>query len=163
MIRLRPAQAADRFRLRRWLDDPALLLWWGTKSSVEAEIAVALESDNHYLTIIEKDAQPVGLALAADAAMLGTVEKPATVEPGTYAIDVFVAPPETRAADSTAAIGLVAAEVFATSFAIACCSMVSIKSEPVARAYEKAGFTWREIWHDRYRGPCWVMLLPRPR
>ncbi|RTL68932.1 MAG: GNAT family N-acetyltransferase [Hyphomicrobiales bacterium] len=163
MIRLRPAQGADRFRLRRWLDDPALPLWWGTSSSVEAEIAMALEAHNPYLTIIEKDAQPVGIALAADAAMLGGVDRPATVEAGTYAIDVFVALPETRAADSTAAIALAAAEVFATSFAIACCSLVSIKSEPVARAYERAGFTWREIWHDRYRGPCWVMLLPRPR
>lgn len=163
MIRLRPAHVADRFRLRRWLDDPALPVWWGTKSSVEAEVAVALEAHNPYLTIIDKGEQPVGFALAADAAMLGTVDKPVSVEPGMYALDVFVTLPDSRAEDSTAAIGLLAAEVFATSFAIACCSLVSIKSEPVARAYERAGFTWREIWHDRYRGPCWVMLRPRPQ
>ncbi|MDX2205625.1 MAG: GNAT family N-acetyltransferase [Hyphomicrobiaceae bacterium] len=162
MIRLRPAQGSDRFRLRRWLDDPALPAWWGTKSSVEAEIAVALEAESAVLSIIERDGDGVGLALAADAAQWASA-RPDSIAPGTYAIDVFVARPETRAEDSAAAIALVADEVFATSLAIACCSLVSIKSEAAARAYEKAGFAWSEIWHDRYRGPCWVMQRARPR
>lgn len=161
-MRLRPALAPDRFRMRRWLDDPALPLWWGTKNSVEAEIAVALEAENPYLSIIECDGVPEGLALASDAAQWASA-RPASIEPGAYAVDVFVARPDLRASGSAEAIELLAAEVFATSFAIACCSLVSIKSEPAARAYEKAGFTWSEIWHDRYRGPCWVMRLSRPR
>lgn len=162
MIGLRGAEASDRFRMRRWLDDPALPAWWASKSSVEAEIAVALEAHNPYLCIVEDGADAIGLAIASDAAQWSST-LPKSIEPGASALDVFVARPQTRTEDSTRAISLLAADVFATSLAIACCSLVSIKSETAARAYENAGFTWSEIWHDRYRGPCWVMQRARPR
>jgi hypothetical protein len=59
------------------------------------------------------------------------------------------------------ALALLAEEVFTTTLAIACCGLVPITNEPVARAHERAQFRWRQIWNDPVLGPSWVMLRER--
>jgi hypothetical protein len=60
------------------------------------------------------------------------------------------------------ALALLAEEVFATTLAIACCGLVPITNEAVARAHERAQFRWRHVWNDPVLGPSWVMLRERP-
>ena len=59
-------------------------------------------------------------------------------------------------------LALLAEEVFATTLAVACSGVVSIRNEAAARAYERAGFRWQRIWSDRLLGPSWLMLKERP-
>lgn len=148
--------------MRRWLVDPALPAWWGTRSAVEAEMTLALESGSAMPRIIERAGEPAGYGHAADATLWGG-DLPPDVTAGHWSIGVFVAAPQTRPADTTAAIRLLADEIFATTMAVGCCSLVSIRNESAARAFERAGFRWQRIWHDRHSGPSWVLELPRPR
>lgn len=142
--------------------DPALLTWWGPISAVEAEITLAFASESAIQRIIERDGEPVGYAQAADASLWGGTLPPGLAT-GQWDVDAFVALPEIRDEGTTQALGLLCQEVFATTMAVGCCSFVSIKSEASARAFERAGFRWERIWHDRHSGPSWVMELPRPR
>lgn len=164
MIALRPVRPEDRFRIRRWLSDPALPAWWGPRGTVEAEITMALESESALCRMLTRDADsaPIGYAHAVDLALWGG-DAPPGVPAATYDIDVFTAEVASRAQDAAEALQALAAEVFATTFAMGCCALISVRNEAAARAYEKAGFRWREIWHDRMAGPCWVLLTERPR
>ena len=63
----------------------------------------------------------------------------------------------------SAALVLLVEEVFGTTLAVACSGFVPIRNEPLARAYEQAGFRWRRIWDDRLLGPSWLMLRERSR
>lgn len=162
MIALRPATEADRFRVRRWLADPALPSWWAARGAAEAEFTMALESESALSRIILRDGEAAGYAHAVDMA-LWPLDAPEAIAPGTWDVDLFVVDARNRAADTTEALRLLTAEVFATTFAVACCSLLSIRNEAAARAYEKAGFRWSEIWHDRHAGPCWLMQLGRPQ
>ena len=53
-------------------------------------------------------------------------------------------------------------EVFSTTLATAVCVFTSINNEQAVRAYEKAGFEWRRIWHDPNQGPMWLLVAQRP-
>lgn len=163
MIALRPVRPEDRFRIRRWLSDPALPSWWGPRGSVEAEITLALESESALCRILARDAEsaPVGYAHAVDIAVWGG-DAPPGLPAATYDLDVFAAESGHRAQDTVDALRALTAEVFATTFAMSCCALIPVRNEAAARAYEKAGFRWREIWHDRIGGPCWVFLHDRP-
>lgn len=150
--------------MRRWITDPALSSWWGPRGAVEAEITLAQDSDSALCRVLTSgdDAAPVGYAHAVDLA-LWHADAPAGLPAATWDVDIFVASVETRAADTTQGLRLLVGEVFATTFAVACCALVSVRNEAAARAYEKAGFQWSEIWHDRHAGPSWVMQIERPR
>mgnify|MGYP000973377524 CR=1 FL=1 len=164
MITLRPVRPEDRFRIRRWLSDPALPVWWGPRGTVEAEITMALESESALCRMLVRDdaREPIGYAHAVDLALWGG-DAPPGLPAATYDLDAFAADAASRAEDVTEAVKALSAEVFATTFAMSCCALISIRNETAARAYEKAGFRWREIWHDRIAGPCWVMQAERPR
>ena len=60
------------------------------------------------------------------------------------------------------ALRLLKDEVFATTLAVAVCVFASIENEAAVRAYEKAGFRWRRVWHDPISGPEWFMIAERP-
>ena len=142
--------------------DPALPAWWGPLSAVEAEIALAFASASAIQRIIERDGEPVGYAQAADASLWGGALPPGLAS-GQWDVDAFVADPEMREGATSQALALLCADVFATTMAVGCCNFVSIRNEASARAFERAGFRWQRIWHDRHSGPSWVMELPRPR
>jgi RimJ/RimL family protein N-acetyltransferase len=137
--------------------------WWGPRGTVEAEITMAIESESALCRMLARDAEgaPIGYVHAVDLALWGSEAPPGIPAPA-YDLDVFVAESQARAQDATEALRALVAEVFATSFAMSCCALISVRNEAAARAYEKAGFRWREIWHDRIAGPCWVLIAERP-
>lgn len=124
---------------------------------------MALESESALCRMLVRDdaSAPIGYAHAVDIA-LWAGDAPPGLAAATYDVDVFAVDSTTRARDVTDALKALMAEVFATTFAVACCALVSVRNETAARAYEKAGFRWSEIWHDRHIGPCWVMQADRP-
>jgi predicted GNAT family acetyltransferase len=162
-LSVRTATAADRFMIRRWLADPEIEAWWGSSASVEAEIALATESSSSLCRIIECDGRPIGYAQAVDVGIWSD-QVPKELPAACWDIDLFIGSAEHRARGHTGvALELLAEEVFATTLALACCIFVSVKNEPAVRAYERAGFRWICIWHDRISGPNWVLLKERPR
>ena len=136
-IRLRPAVPEDRFRIRRWLAEPEIAAWWGNAASAEAEIALAMASDTAVCRIVLFGEEPIGYAHA-----IGSEQHRSRGLGGV-------------------ALGRLVEEVFATTLAIACCGLVSIRNEAAVRAYERAGFAWRRIWNDPLLGPCWLMARDR--
>jgi aminoglycoside 6'-N-acetyltransferase len=161
-IHLRPALPEDRFRIRRWLADPEVQAWWGNAASAEAEITLAMASEASLCRIIETGGTPIGYAHAVEAGLWGE-HLPDDLPAGTWDIDLFIASAEHRSLGAgQLALTLLAEEVFATRLAVACCGVVSIRNEVVARTYERAGFRWLRIWQDPIDGPCWLMLRERP-
>jgi len=160
-VRLRPAVPEDRFRIRRWLADPGIAASWGNAASAEAEISLALGSETALCRIVDRDRTPIGYAHALEIG-LWTEERPCDLPAGTWHIGYFLAVGDGHVRTGAAVLALLSAEVFATTLALACSSLVSVKSETAARAYERAGFRWRRIWNDRLLGPCWLMLRERP-
>ncbi len=161
-IRLRPAAPEDRVRIRRWLAEPEIVAWWGNAASAEAEIALAMASDTAVCRIITCGEAPIGYAHAVDVGLWGE-ERPPEIEPGTWDIDLFIASEQHRGRGLGAiALARLVDEVFATTLAVACCGLVSVRNEAAVRAYERAGFAWRRIWNDPLFGPCWLMLKDRP-
>jgi Acetyltransferase (GNAT) domain len=158
-VRLRPATGEDGFLLRRWLSDPATQACSGNRASAEAEIALARLSETALRRIVTCEARPIGYALAMEPAAAAGAQA-AEVPPGTWETQLWIAP--SRAGVLAAIPALLAAEVFATTLAIACSGLISIRQEMMVRAYERAGFRWRRIWHDPLFGPAWLMLKERP-
>jgi aminoglycoside 6'-N-acetyltransferase len=161
-LTLRPATPEDRFRIRRWLAEPEIAAWWGNAASAEAEINLAMSSEAALCRIIARGVEPVGYAHAVEIGLWGEA-RPEDVAPGTWDINLFIAPGEHRGRGlGAAALSLLTEEVFATTLAVACCGLVSIRNEGAVRAYERAGFRWRRIWHEPLLGPSWLMLRERP-
>ena len=161
-VSLRPALAEDRFRIRRWLTDPEVEAWWGNAASAEAEINLAMSSEAALCRIVESEGLAVGYAHALDIGLWAD-ERPSELAPGTWHIGYFLSPGQHRGSElGSAMLALLADEVFATTLAVACSGVVSVRNEAAARAYERAGFRWRQIWSDRLLGPSWLMLKERP-
>ena len=161
-VSLRPALAEDRFRIRRWLADPEVEAWWGNAASAEAEINLGMSSEAALCRIVESEGVPIGYAHALEIG-LWAEERPAELASGTWHIGYFLASGQHRGGSlASAVLALLAEEVFATTLAVACSGVVSIRNEAAARAYERAGFRWLRIWSDRLLGPSWLMLKDRP-
>jgi len=161
-VRLRPALIEDRFRIRRWLADPGIAASWGNAASAEAEISLALDSETALCRIVEGDRTPIGYAHALEIG-LWSEERPPDLASGTWHIGYFLGLGQRCPLHTGAAVlALLSTEVFSTTLAMACSSVVSVKNETAARAYERAGFRWRRIWNDRLLGPSWLMLRERP-
>lgn len=153
---------ADHGLVRTWLRDPGVRRWWGSIAAAEAAVAMALDSEAAICRIIARSGEAIGYAQAMDASGLGA-PLPASIAAGTYDCDVFIAVEQHRGKGfGQRALAMISDEVFATTLAVACSVLVSIRNETAARAYEKAGFGWREIWNDPVDGPSWVMLRERP-
>ena len=162
-IRLRPAQLRDRDLIRRWLARPDIQDWWGPLSQTEAEVNIALQSEQAICRIIEAGGNPIGYAQAIDAAMWGA-DLPQDLEPGTWDLDLFIASEDQRGKGAgQKALSLLKDEVFETTLAVAVCVFPSIKNERAVRAYEKAGFKWKSLWNDPALGHSWFMVAERAR
>jgi aminoglycoside 6'-N-acetyltransferase len=161
-VTLRPATPEDRFRIRRWLADPAVQAWWGNAASAEAEVTLAMDSATALCRIIEVDGSPIGYAQAVEIGVWGS-ERPEDVPAGTWDVDLFIAS-EAHRGQGLAEIALaqLTEEAFATTMAVACCAVVAVRNEAAVRAYERAGFRWVRIWIDPLFGPSWLMLKERP-
>jgi aminoglycoside 6'-N-acetyltransferase len=161
-VTLRPATPEDRFRIRRWLAEPGIQAWWGNAASAEAEINLTMSSEAALCRIIVCGGAPIGYAHAVEIGLWGEA-RPEDVAAGTWDMDLFIASNEHRGRGlGAAALSLLTEEVFATTLAVACCSVVSIRNEAAVRACERADFRWRRICHDPLLGPSWLMLKERP-
>ena len=146
--------------IRRWLAAPEAQSWWGTTASAEAEITLAMASTAAVTRIIEHGGVPAGYAHAVETGLLAQAWP---VPAGTWSVDHVVAPAAGNPTEfGAAALSVLTHEVFATTLAVACSGLVSIKHEARARAYERAGFRWRHVLHDLMCGPSWLMLKERP-
>jgi hypothetical protein len=165
-LRLRPATAEDRFRIRAWFARREAGCWWGTAAGAEAEITLAMSSPSALCRTIERGGTPVGYAQAIDAG-LWEGPQPEDLAPGTWDTRALLASPagiESPAKDSLAQVlALLAGEVFATTLAVACSGLVPVRCEAAVRAYEQAGFRWLRVCPDASLGPAWLMLRERPR
>ena len=161
-VQLRPATRADWPLIRKWLARPDIQRWWGPQASTEAEVLMAMDSTHAICRIIEVDGEPVGYAHAVDASLWGE-SLPDDLVPGTWDLDIFIAAESHRGKGiGETALRLLKDEVFATTLAVAVCVFASIENEAAVRAYEKAGFRWRRVWHDPISGPEWFMIAERP-
>jgi len=161
-VRLRPATPEDRFLIRRWLAGSGVQESWGGAASAEAEITLAMETAAALSRIIERDGAPVGYAHAVEIGVW--VEKrPVGVPAGAWRVAYILASAEDNCPRlGEFALALLTREVFATTLAVACSAVVSIRNEEAVRAYERAGFRWLQVSHDAVYGPSWVMLKERP-
>lgn len=160
-ISLRPASRADWGRIRGWLSRPDIQDWWGPLPATEAEVNIALSSQQAICRIIEADALPVGYCHAVDAMLWGD-SLPQDLAPGTWDLDLFIASEKHRGKGvGQAALALLKDEVFSTTLAVAVSVFPSIRNERAVRAYEKAGFRWQRIWNDPQAGPSWFMVAER--
>ena len=163
-ISLRAATPEDRFLIRRWLSDPEVQDWWGTAASAEAEITLALASAAAAPRIIESDGVAIGYAHAVEAGLRAAEPPPEGVPAGSWNVDYFVAPAGIDAGEiGGIVLALLTEEVFATTLAVACSGLASIRNEAAARAYERAGFRWLQVLQDPLLGPSWLMLKERPQ
>jgi RimJ/RimL family protein N-acetyltransferase len=163
-VRLRPATPRDRFLIRRWLSDPEVQQWWGNAAGAEAGITLAMGSPTALARIIEieYDGAAVGYAHAVEVGLWAEARHE-ELPVGAWDVDLFIASPAHRGGGlAHAALALLTDEVFATTLAVACSAVVSIRNEAAVRAYERAGFRWMRIWPDPLFGACWVMLKERP-
>lgn len=161
-VALRPATHGDWPLIRSWLARPDIQRWWGPQASTEAEVLMALDSAHAICRMIEVEGEPVGYAHAVDATLWGE-SLPDDLSPGTWDLDIFIAAEAHRGKGvGVAALELLKEEVFETTLAIAVCVFASIENEAAVRAYEKAGFRWRRVWHDPVSGPEWFMIAERP-
>ena len=135
---------------------------WGSAAAADAAVALALDSDAALCRMISLAGEPIGYAQGMDVAALGGA-LPQSLPAGTYDCDVFIGVETQRGKGfGQRALSMLADEVFATTLAVACSVVVSIRNETAVRGYEKAGFRWREVWNDPIDGPSWVMLRERP-
>lgn len=161
-VSLRPATPEDRFRIRRWLGEPGVAAW-GNAASAEAEINLAMGSTGALCCIVERAGIAAGYTHAIEVGLLGG-SWPEGLEAGTWHVNFLIA--EDGRADCGIEVDVLSAlvaEVFSGTLAVACAGVVSIRSEALARVYERAGFRWQQICDDRLLGPSWLMLLDRPR
>lgn len=160
-VDLRPALDADRDRIEGWLRLPEISAWWGSRGSAQAEIALALASPSAVCRIIEAGGVPVGYAQAVDVASWGAT-RPAEVPLGAYELDLFIgSTPHRGMGIGPRALGLMMADVFASTLAVACVAVLSVRNEAAVRAHERHGFKWVRVVTDPLLGPCWVMLRQR--
>ena len=161
-LRLRRATPEDRFLIRRWLAEPEVQAWWGNAASAEAGITLAMDSATALPRIIDCDGRPIGYAHAVEIGLWAEA-KPQELPAGAWDIDLFIASAADRGKGlAHTALALLTDEVFATTLAVACSAVVSIRNEAAVRAYERAGFRWLRVWQDSFFGPCWVMVKERP-
>lgn len=152
---VRPINEGDRFRVRRWLGEPHVIQWWGSRSAAEASVALAAESPSALVRIIEREGEAIGYAHALDLA-----DK--RLPPAVWQADAFIGAALHRGQGLGAmALGLLRDEVFATTLAVGLVVRVSIRNERAVRAIERVGFKWHSVTPDAQLGPCWLLVAAR--
>ncbi len=160
-VALRPATARDWPRIDRWLSEPEIANWWGSRASAQAAIIAALDAPMGLASMLTIGRDDVGYAHALDTGNGGGLPGVTGLE-GCYRIDVFVGERQQRGRGiGVAALRLIVTEVFQTTLAPAVVSIVSIRNEAAVRAHEKAGFRWVKVVSDPLLGPCWLLRHER--
>ncbi|MBX9927214.1 MAG: acetyltransferase [Hyphomicrobiaceae bacterium] len=160
-VALRPATARDWPHIDRWLTEPEIARWWGSRAAAQAAVIAALDAPMGLASMLTVDGEDAGYAHALETGNGGGVPGVAGLE-GCYRIDVFVGEKRLRGRGvGVAALKLIVTEVFQTTLAPATISVVSIRNEAAVRAHEKAGFRWVRVVSDPLLGPCWLLRHER--
>jgi len=161
-ITLRAVLPQDWDRVRAWLQQAEIQAWWGGLAAAEAEIAIAAESPSAICRLILANDMPVGYGHALDADLVRSARTEG-LPPGTYVAALFIADPahRQRAAGETALSSLTR-EVFASTLAPACATLVPVRHEAAVRAAERAGYGWIGVRDDGPNGRSWLMVQERP-
>lgn len=160
-ITLAPPGPADWDRVRAWLRQPEIQAWWGGLSAAEAEIAIAAESPSALCRMIVADGLPIGYGQAIDADLVASARTEG-LPTGAYIAALFIADPaHRRRGAGEAALAALTQEVFASTLAIACATVVPVRYEPAVRAAERAGYRWIGVSDDAATGQSWLMLRER--
>ena len=155
-LQLRGLTEGDRFRVRRWLSEPHVIQWWGSRAAADAAIAMAEASHTALARMIELNGEAIGYAHALD---LTDAHLPAAV----WQADVFIgAAPHRGQGIGALALAALRDELFAATLAQGLAVRVSIRNERAVRAIERAGFKWHVVISDSQLGPCWLLLAARP-
>jgi aminoglycoside 6'-N-acetyltransferase len=154
-VSLRPVTEGDRFRLRRWLSEPHVIQWWGSKSAAEAAMAMAAASETAIARMIWLGDAPIGYAHALDLA-------DRSLPPATWQADVFIGAQEYRGKGYGAAgLALLRDDVFKATLAAGLAVRIAVANERAVRAIEAVGFRWHAVQQDASLGACWQMVAQR--
>jgi RimJ/RimL family protein N-acetyltransferase len=161
-IALRSVLPQDWDRVRAWLQQAEIQAWWGGLAAAEAEIAIAAESPSAICRLIVVDDIPIGYGHALDADLVRSTRTDGLL-PGTYVAALFIADPahRQRAAGETA-LSALTREVFSSTLAPACATLVPVRHEAAVRAAERAGYSWIGVRDDGPGGRSWLMVRERP-
>jgi RimJ/RimL family protein N-acetyltransferase len=158
---LKPPVPADWDRVRAWLRQPEIQAWWGGLGAAEAEIAIAAESPSALCRIIVADGLAIGYGQAIDADLIRSPQT-ANLPAGAYIAALFIADPaHRRRGAGEAALAALTREVFSSTLAIACATVVPVRYEPAVRAAERAGYRWVSVSDDAATGQSWLMVRER--
>ncbi|MBS0243095.1 MAG: hypothetical protein JSS20_13025 [Proteobacteria bacterium] len=112
--------------------------------------------------MIEIGGEAAGYAHAIDAALLMS-EGTSSEVAGTWTLTAFIGLDRLRGRGLGArALGLLAAETFATTLALACTTRAPVRNEAAVRAIEAQGFRWSDVAVEPGMGPAWTMRMERP-
>jgi aminoglycoside 6'-N-acetyltransferase len=162
-LTLRPFVGGDRFLLNRWLGEPHVAAWFGTRTIADAECSFAQSTTSALVRVIQQGETPIGYIHGYDAALTGG-RRAATLGDGVYLLTVLIGAAAFRGKGyGAAAAAALRREIFSTTMAPAVALLAPLKHETAVRALEREGFRWREIWHDTSLGPCWVLIAERAR
>jgi hypothetical protein len=161
-IMLEPPSGADWERVRAWLRQPAIQAWWGGIGAAEAEIAIAAESPSALCRVIHADGAPIGYGQAIDADLVRSTQTDG-LPPGTYVATLFIADlAHRRRGAGELALAALTREVFASTLAVACATVVPLRYEAAVRAAERCGYRWTAMRDDGAGGQSWLMVRERP-
>jgi RimJ/RimL family protein N-acetyltransferase len=160
-IALRPPVPADWDRVRAWLRQPEIQAWWGGLSAAEAEIAIAAESPSALCRMIVANGLPIGYGQAIDADLVASA-RTVGLPTGAYVAALFIADPaHRRRGAGESALTALTREVFSTTLAIACATVLPVRYEPAVRSAERAGYRWIGVSDDAATGQNWLMIRER--
>jgi aminoglycoside 6'-N-acetyltransferase len=144
-VRLRPATAADRERLRAILAEPAVSRWWGVVSSPDQAVDDWLAADD----------DTVVLAIEVDGEVVGSIQFAEEADPDYRhaGIDVFLATAHQRRGLGSDAIRTVARYLFDVRGHHRLTIDPSAANERAIRAYESVGFRRVGVMRAYERGP----------
>jgi RimJ/RimL family protein N-acetyltransferase len=159
-IVLEPLDPAGWDRVRKWLRQPEIQAWWGGLAAAEAEIAIASDSTSALTRMIVAGGMPIGYGQALDADLIRS-SRTESLPTGSYVISLFIADlAHRRRGAGEAALSALTTEVFSTTLAVACATVVPLRYEPAVRAAERAGYRWIAV-SEIGPGQSWLMIKER--
>jgi RimJ/RimL family protein N-acetyltransferase len=160
-ITLRPLKDDEWELVRVWLQQAEIQAWWGGLPAAEAEIAIAADSPSAICRLITSRGTPVGYGHALDADLVRA--RSDDLPTGTYIASLFIADLAYRQKGAgEVALTALTQEVFSSTLAPACATIVPLRYEPAVRAAERAGYRWIGVRNDGTTGQSWVMIRERP-
>ncbi len=160
-VALEPLTPTDWDRVRAWLRQPEIQAWWGGLAAAEAEIAIAGDSPSALPRMIVADGLPIGYGQALDADLVRSA-RTVGLPIGAYIVALFIADPaHRRRGAGEAALAALTREVFSSTLAVACATVVPLRYEPAVRAAERAGYRWIGVSRDIGADQSWLMVKER--